>query len=62
MTDDELVQEGTNMNRIIESHRPWLENFLLSMGYVRSGIRKTRTAHVLRHTAVERGFLNFVRD
>jgi len=62
MTDDELEQEGTTMNGIIESRRPRLENFLLSMGYVRSGIRKTRTAHVLRPTAVERGFLNLVRD
>lgn len=62
MTDDELDQEGTTMYRIIESHRQQLRKTRLSLIQVRSGLRKTGAAHVLGHTAVKRGFLNFVRD
>ena len=62
MTDDEPEQEGTTMNRIIESRRPRLVGNLLSLVQVRSGFRKTGAAYLLGHTAVERGFLNFVRD
>jgi hypothetical protein len=42
MTGDELEPEGTNMNRIIESHRPWLAKIRFSLVSVRSGLRKNQ--------------------
>lgn len=62
MTGNELDQEGTTMNLIIESRRQRLRNTLLSLIHVRSGLRKTGAAPLFGHIAVERGFLNFMRD